>query len=81
MGFKYDDKCIVCPLYKRVVRTRKGAFLGIECEELPVNLGFDTTRCIRLRNSEELRAYTEVFCKGYYDTCPYYQAYMDFRQK
>lgn len=72
MGYKYNDIAIKCPLFRRVVKTRKGKFIGIECEPIP-NMGFDVGQMIRLHTSADLKDYTDIFCKDRYTECPYYK--------
>ena len=75
MGYKYNAKKIRCPLFIRVVKTTKGQFIGIECSPVDVNLGFDVAPVIRLNTSQDLKDYTDIFCKDCYDTCPYFKAH------
>lgn len=75
MGYKYNDKRIRCPLFHGVVKTTNSQFIGIECEALDVNLGFKVIPVLRLRNTEDLKDYTELFCDDLYEQCPYYQAH------
>lgn len=75
MGFKYDDKAIKCPLFRRVVKTTRGQFIGIQCEEFNVKLGFDASPVVRLRTSDDLSDYTGLFCKDLYIDCPFYKSH------
>ena len=75
MGYKFDDKEIKCPIFTNVVRTQKGQFIGIECLQAEVNLGFDVSHTLRLHNSNDLRDYLDIFCRDRYETCPYFRAY------
>ena len=61
-----------CPFYQSVIKTKR--MVGVECEGLDVNLGFDTAHFTRLKNYRELRDYTDIFCCDMYKTCPYYRA-------
>ena len=71
MGFKYDDKAIKCPLFRRVVKTTRGQFIGIQCEEFnDKKLGFDAAPVVRLHTSEDLSDFTGLFCKEFYTDCP-----------
>lgn len=81
MGYKYDDKYIKCPFYKRVVTNSNKRFIGIECLSLPVNLGFDADHIVRLKNMQDLYDYTDIFCKDQYTTCPYYQSYINMLEE
>lgn len=76
MGYSYDASYIKCPIFKRVIRTTKGQFIGIECEALKVNLGFDVYPVIRVKDKDDLRDYTDIFCKDLYKTCPYYTTWI-----
>ena len=71
MGYKYADSTIRCPHYRRVIKTRKGQFIGIECDPV-ANIGMDVGQVIRVKTSEDLNDYTEVFCKDQYEKCPYF---------
>lgn len=75
MGYKYSDVSIKCPLFRKVIRTRKGQFIGIECEPIAQNIGFDTGNITRLKTSADLKDYTEIFCKDCFENCPYYKAH------
>lgn len=71
MGYKYNDSMIRCPHFRRVIKTRKGQFIGIECDPLP-NVGMDIGQVIRVRTSVDLDDYTGVFCTDQYEKCPYF---------
>lgn len=71
MGYKYADSKIRCPQFRRVIKTRKGQFIGIECDPVS-NIGIDVGQVIRVRTSEDLNDYTGVFCKDQYEKCPYF---------
>jgi hypothetical protein len=73
MGFKYSEKGICCPYFKNLVNTTGNKFIGIECLSPNINLGFETTRIVRLKNMAETNDYIEIFCKDCYDTCPYFK--------
>ena len=75
MGFKFDSRSIRCPLFCNVVCTDRAQFLGVECEQSLLNLGFDVTHITRFRNRSDLKDYTDIFCRDLYKTCPYYQEY------
>lgn len=75
MGYKYNSKNIRCPLFVGVVKTTNGQFIGIECEPLKINLGFDIIFALSLKNDEDLKEYTKLYCKGNYENCHYYKAY------
>jgi hypothetical protein len=75
MGYKFNDYLVICPLFQNAVISNKHKFIGIECESPKINLGFDTTRLIRLRSTEELSDYVDIFCKYNYYDCPYYKEY------
>ncbi len=81
MGFKYDDKAIRCPTFKRVIKTTNGQFIGIECDALRLNLGFEVSPCIRLKTSADLKDYIEIFCEDCFESCPYHKAYLDTLKK
>lgn len=73
MGYKYSNQKVKCPIFHRVVKTSKGQFICIECEALDINLGFDVAHAIRLKNSQDLEDYIDIFCKYNYEDCPYYK--------
>lgn len=75
MGYKYNSDKIKCPYFRRVIKTRKGQFIGIECDPLP-HIGFEVGQVIRVRTSTDLEDYTELFCKDCYAACPYYKIHM-----
>lgn len=58
------------------MKSNKGKLILVECKELPVNLGFDTSRCLRLKTSRDFDDYVELFCKDRYKACPYYCAWL-----
>ena len=68
-----------CPFFQNISRNKK--MVGVECESLDVNLGFDTSHFIRLKNYQELDDYTDIFCCDMYETCPYYKALMETKYK
>lgn len=76
MGFNFYKRNVKCPLFINAIKTEKGQFIGIECQPTDKDLGFDTTRIVRVKTTEDLKDYTEIFCKDMYDTCPYYQMIM-----
>lgn len=76
MGFKYYKGNVQCPLFINAIHGNKGQLIGIECQPTPTDLGFETTQIIRLKCSQDLKDYTEIFCKDLYDTCPYYRMIM-----
>jgi hypothetical protein len=75
MGYKFNDYDVICPLFKSAVISSKGKFIGVECIPPETNLGFDTTRLIRLRTTQELSDFVDIFCKYNYYDCPYYKEY------
>ena len=75
MGFKFDSRSIRCPLFSNVVCTNKSQFIGVECIQSELNLGFNVTHITRLKNNDDLKDYTGIFCKDMYKTCPYYKWY------
>ena len=79
MGYKYNDVAIKCPIFRRVVKTSKGQFIAIECDPLDQQLGFTTSSMVRVHNSQDLKDYTELFCKGCYAECPYFKSYMCYQ--
>lgn len=75
MGYKFDAVNIICPLFKNAVVGAKGKFICVECIPPDINLGFETTRLIRLKTSDELNNWCDIFCKYNYYDCPYFQEY------
>ncbi len=73
MGYKYNGSRIKCPYFRRVIRTRKGQFIGIECDPMQDDIGFDVGQVVRVRTSGDLKDYTELFCKDCFEGCPYYK--------
>lgn len=80
MGYKYNAKKVTCPLFTRVVKTTHGQFIGIECEPIEIHLGFTVSPVVRIETSEELKDYTEIFCKDCFEDCPYYKAHFIMRK-
>ena len=70
-----------CPFYMRSIWQTKGQFIGIECEPLCDNLGFDASFIMRLQTSEDLTDYIELFCSDRFYACPYYKAMMNSKYK
>ena len=75
MGFKYNDKAIRCPIFKRVVKTTNGKFVGVVCTECRFDLGFKADPCIRFADMQELNDFVELFCADCFERCPYYTVY------
>lgn len=73
MGYKYNSSRIKCPYFRRVIRTRKGQFIGIECDPMQDDIGFDVGQVVRVRTSGDLKDYTELFCKDCFESYPYYK--------
>lgn len=63
---------IKCPFYQGMVLTKRMAC--IVCEPLDKNLGFDTSRLVRLPDYAELKDFAELFCCDVWEQCPYAQA-------
>lgn len=64
-----------CPFFITAIRAKK--MVGVQCESLDVNLGFDTAHFVRLRTYRDLHDYADIFCCDMYKTCPYYKAMME----
>lgn len=63
------DCQIKCPYYHRVIVSKR--LTGVECDTIPVNLGFDVAHFQRLRDKHELHDYIDIFCADMWETCPY----------
>ena len=81
MDFKNLDKKAKCPLYDHIVRTSKGQFIGIVCEYAPVSVGFDLKRVTRVKDSQDLNDFFEIFCADCYESCPAYISHVNYNKK
>lgn len=81
MDFKNLDKKAKCPLYDHIIRTNKGQFIGIVCAYEPVSVGFDVKRVTRVRDSQDLKDFFEIFCADCFKSCPAYISYMNFKDR
>lgn len=75
MGFKYDDRAIKCPLFMSVLKTTNEDFVGIQCENSELNLGFDVIELMRFKTFQDLKEYTWIYCQDCYTACQQYKKY------
>jgi len=70
---KYNRNA-TCPFYQTVLVTKGGQVIGIACESLDDNLGFDVQSFVRFRSKRDLDDYFGLFCSDLHTQCPYYKA-------
>lgn len=75
LGYKYNDKSIKCPNFKRVTRSTHGQLILICCMNDKVNLGYDVSPCMRFTTTQEMHDYIEVMCEDCYESCPIYKTF------
>ena len=64
----------VCPYYHGITITKGGQVIGIGCECIEANMGFDVLTLLRFKSKADMDDYFEIFCADRCDGCPYYQA-------